>query len=159
MLSPPTFFLPTSAQDLARKCLFARAQLPRIASASLVHRGQLGPAFSGFGRKGMPLCRSRQSFHTKGNGFAASCSDMVSVHSNVFPHFSQRYWYVGMTQEPHSRCIANTASHHLAEKHLHFVERKGAQRLGAYIPREETLKENAVAVSSSGASQTAMTSY
>jgi len=66
-------------------------------------------------------------------GFAASCSDMVSVRPNVFPHFSQRYGYVGMTQEPHSRCIANSASDHLAEDQLHFVEREGAQRLGADI--------------------------
>jgi len=40
MLSPPTlvFGFPTSAKDLPRKCLFARAQLPRIPIASLVHR-------------------------------------------------------------------------------------------------------------------------
>jgi hypothetical protein len=29
-------------------------------------------------------------------GFAASCCEMVSVRSNLFPHFSQRYWYVGI---------------------------------------------------------------
>jgi hypothetical protein len=66
-------------------------------------------------------------------GFAAACSDMVSARSNVFPHFWQRYWYVGMTQDLILGAFANNVSHHLAEDHFHFVERKGAQRLGAKI--------------------------
>jgi hypothetical protein len=67
MSSPPTFFLPTSAKDLPRKCLFAGAQRPRVRAASLVHH-PTSLAVRDLNRKKAPLCRSRQFSLTLGNG-------------------------------------------------------------------------------------------
>ena len=88
MPSPPAliFVFPTSAQDLPRKCHFARAQLPRIATASLVHRGQTGLAFSKFSRKGPPLCRSRTTVGPEAQRDALLRLGPIQVH-NLLPAY------------------------------------------------------------------------
>ena len=56
------------------------------------------------------------------------------------------------------RLIGEFALDHLAEDTLHLLEGESTQCLGSTLPREQTLRESAVALSSSAASHTATTS-
>ena len=57
----------------------------------LADLGVVGPD-KGNGGKFLILPPGQEKVEPNGYYYAASCSEMVSVRSNFFPHFSQRYW-------------------------------------------------------------------